>query len=137
MFVTKGVGADPVLLVVVLAAKADAKDVVWPLTSAGIRGRAQMRKVDRASVASWDAAAMRPDPAPVPRPNLLQRCAHAQFPPLQPVGQPHGRLSDSNRSSELIRGVSIAGGRNRSRRPARPSSAQLDELPFVSRPPRS
>ena len=86
VFVTEGVGADPVLLVVVLAAKADAKDVVRPLTSAGIRGRAQMRKVDIAGEAARHATAMRFDPAPMPWPNLLQRCAHAQLWPLQPVG---------------------------------------------------
>src|SRR5207302_3455961 len=91
------------------------KDVMRPKTCAGIRGRAQMRKVDRASVASWDAAAMRPDPAPVPRPNLLQRCAHAQFPPLQPIGQFHDRLSASKGRFGLMGGATIAGGVNRSR----------------------
>ena len=125
------------LLVVMRAAQTDAENIMWPLTGASIRGRAQMGEIDRARVATGHATAMRFDPAPVPRPDLLQRWAQPQLWPLQPVGQPHDRLSDSNRSSELIGGVSIAGGRNRSRRPARPSSAQLDELPFVSRPPRS
>jgi hypothetical protein len=136
VLVTERVSPKTVLLVVMRAAEADAEDVMRPLTGAGISSRAQMGKVDRAGIATLDAAAMRPYPPPVPRPDLLQGCAHAQFPPLQPVGQPHGRLSDSNRSSMLIRGVSIAGGRNRSRRPGRPSIAQLNKLPFVSRPPR-
>jgi len=108
MLVAEGVGADPVLLVMMCSAEAHAEDVMGPKTCAGIRRRAQMRKVDRASVASRDAAAMRPYPPPVPRPNLLQRCAHAQFPPLQPVGQPHGRLSQQNGSSGLIGAVTIA-----------------------------
>ena len=108
VFVTEGLGAETVLLVVVPAAKADAKDVVRPLTSAGIRGRAQMRKVDIAGVATRHATAMRFDPAPMPWPNLLQSSAHAQLWPLQPVGQPHERLSQQNGSSGLIGAVTIA-----------------------------
>src|SRR5437660_11983526 len=112
MFVTKGVGADPVLLVVVLAAKADAKDVVGPLTSAGIRGRAQMRKVDMAGEAARHAAAMRFDPASVSRPDLLRGCAHPQLRPLQPAGQPHERLAQYNGSSGVVGAVTIVIGRS-------------------------
>ena len=76
VLVAKGIGTDPVLLVMVRTAEANAEDVVRPNTCSGIRGRTQMRKVDRTTIATWDAAAMRFDPAPMPGPGLLQRCAH-------------------------------------------------------------
>jgi len=73
MFVAEGLGAYPVLLVMMRTAEAHAEDVVRPLSRASIRGRAQMRKVDRTSLATWDATAVRFDPSPMPRPDLLQR----------------------------------------------------------------
>jgi hypothetical protein len=76
VLVPKSIGTNPVLLVMVRAAEANAEDVMRSLTRAGIGGRAKMRKVDRASVAAWDTAAMRADPAPMPGPDLLQWCAH-------------------------------------------------------------
>jgi hypothetical protein len=76
VLVAKGIGADPVLLIMVRAAEAYTEDVMRPLTRAGIGGRAKMRKVDRASVATWDTAAMCADPAPMPGPDPLQWCAH-------------------------------------------------------------
>src|SRR5439155_19259682 len=112
VFVAKRLGTEPVLLVVVNAAEAHAKDVVRPLCRTGIGGRAQMGKVNGACVTTRDAAAMRFHPAPVPRPHLLQWSAHAQLWPLQPIGQPHDRLSTSNGSSELIGAVTIAIGRH-------------------------
>src|SRR5580700_6031919 len=68
--VAKGLGADAVLLIMVQPAQADPEDVVRPLPRAGIGGRAQMGKVDTRRPATGDAAAMRFDPAAVPRPNL-------------------------------------------------------------------
>ena len=133
VLVAEGVGTDPVLLVMMCSAKADAKDVVWPLTSAGIRGRAQMRKVDRASVASWDAAAMRFDPAPVSRPHLLHGYTQPELWALQPVRQPHDRLSPIHAGSELVGRGAIPVGRNRYRKAARPSGPKRDELPLPSR----
>ena len=79
MLVAKGVGADPVLLVMMCSAEAHAEDVMGPKTCAGIRGRAQMRKVDMAGEAARHAAAMRFDPASVSGPDLLQGCAHPQL----------------------------------------------------------
>jgi hypothetical protein len=79
MLVAKGVGADPVLLVMMCSAEAHAEDVMRANTRSGIPGRAQMRKVDRTSVASWDAAAMCFDPSAMPWPDLLHGCAHPQL----------------------------------------------------------
>src|ERR1043165_426647 len=96
--------------------EADAKDVMRHLPDAGIDDRAQMGEVDPRRRATRHAAAMRFDPAPMPRPNLLHGCAPPQLWPFQPIGQPHDRCSTSNGSSELIGGVTIAVGFNKSRR---------------------
>ena len=73
VLVAEGLGADAVLLVMVQTTQADPKDVVRPLARAGIGGRArQMGKVNAQGTATRNAAAMRTDPAAVPRPNLLQ-----------------------------------------------------------------
>src|SRR5438067_9604745 len=116
----------------VRAAEAHAKDVVRPYCRAGIGGRAQMGKVNGASVTTRHAAAMRFDPPPVPRPDLLQWSAHPQLWPLQPIGQPHDRLSTSNGSSELIGAVTIAIGRHGSRRASPRSSTKRGERAFAS-----
>ena len=102
MLVAKGVSADPVLLVMMCSAEAHAENIMRPKTYAGIRGRAQMRKVDRTNLATRDAATMRFDPAPVPRPDLLYGWAHPQLWPLQPVGQPHDPLSASCQNFDLV-----------------------------------
>src|SRR5438046_6986943 len=80
VFVAKAVGADPVLLVVALAAEAHGGNVMRPLAD----GRSRPRVLTIV-----DATAMRFDPAPMPRPDLLQRAAYPQLWPLQPIGQPH------------------------------------------------
>jgi hypothetical protein len=106
--IAERVGTEAVLLVVMRAAEAHPKNVVRPLANTGIRGRAQMGKVNRTAVTTRHATAMRPDPAPMPRPHLLHGRAHPQLWPFQPIGQPHDRCSTSNGSSELIGGVTIA-----------------------------
>ena len=82
VLVAERVGAETMLLVVMRATEADAEDVVWPLSDAGVGSRAQMGKVHRASVAARDTAAMRLDPPPVPRPHPLHRYAYPQLRPL-------------------------------------------------------
>ena len=71
VLVAEGVAPDAVLLVMVKTAEADAEDIVRPLTLAGIGGRTEMGKVDALGVAIGDAAAVRSNPAAVPRPDLL------------------------------------------------------------------
>src|SRR5262249_8968648 len=82
VFLVEGVGAETVLRVMMQSAEADAEDVMRNLPGPGVGGRAQMRKVDAGSLAFRDAAAMRPDPAPVPRPDLLDRHAARHLRPL-------------------------------------------------------
>jgi hypothetical protein len=86
VLIAERTGAETMLLVVVRATEADAKNVVRPFPDACIGSRPQMGKVDRASVAAWDTAAMRFDPTPVPRPHLLHRYPHPQPWSLQPIG---------------------------------------------------
>src|SRR5260221_2464954 len=88
VLVAKGIGADPVLLVVMRTPEADPEDVVRYLPDAGIGGRAHMREVDARRPAIGDAAAMRPDPAAMPRPDLLQPHLHPHPRPPQPLPQP-------------------------------------------------
>ena len=107
---TESVGTETMLLVVMRTAQTDAENIMRPLTGAGIRRRAQMREVDRACITIGDATAMRPDPAPMSRPDLLHGRAHPQLWPLQPIGQPHDRLSTNNGGSEFIGGMTIAIG---------------------------
>src|SRR5207248_2933797 len=102
VLVAEDLGAETVLLVMVRPAEAHPENIMRPLTRAGIRSRAQMGKIDRACVTTRDAAAMRFDPAPMSRPDLLQGCAHPQLWPLPSIGQLQERFSSRNGRSELI-----------------------------------
>jgi len=95
--IAERVGTEAVLLVVMRASEAHPKNVVRPLANTGIRGRAQMVKVNRTAVTTRHATAMRPDPAPMPRPDLL----HGRAPPS------FGRFS---RSGSLMTGSPTAMG---------------------------
>src|SRR5438477_7406111 len=71
-YLSQGLGADPVLLVIVRAAEAHAKDVMRRLPVPAVGGRPQMRNVNGAGVAIRHATDMRFDPTPMSRPELLQ-----------------------------------------------------------------
>ena len=59
-----------------------------------------------------NATAMRFEPPPMPGQTFCTD-VRPQLRPLQPIGQPHDRLSNRNGSSELLGGVTIAVGLNR------------------------
>src|SRR5438874_5842641 len=87
-----------------------------------------MGKVDRMSLATRDAAAMRFDPAAVAQPDLLRRGAHPELRPFSPIGQPHDELSFGNGRSELLRWVMVAIGCHRCRWATRRSKAHRSKL---------
>src|SRR5207248_4296421 len=89
VFSAERLGADPVLLVMMEATQADAEDVMRRLPGPGIGGRAQMGKVNAQQSAPGDAAAMRADPTPVPRPDLLDRFPQPHLRGLSPGRQLH------------------------------------------------
>jgi hypothetical protein len=79
------------LLVVMGAAKADPKGVVRFLALTGSGGGSKMRKFNPHHLAFGNAAPVRPDPAPVARPDFLNGGAHPHLGSLEPGRQPGGR----------------------------------------------
>src|SRR5947207_2601670 len=96
VFSAERLGAEPVLLMME-ATQAEAEDVMRRLPGPGIGGRAQMGKVNAQQSAPGDAAAMRADPTPVPRPDPLDRLPQPNFRALPAIGQSHV-LPSSNRA---------------------------------------
>jgi len=75
----KGIDPETMLLDMMMAAEADAEDVVRLLTDAGISAGSEMGEVNARGITSGDAAAVRLHPAAVPWPDLSRRQLRAEF----------------------------------------------------------